>query len=126
MRFKTTCMSIESRPQTSKYRVSLVFLVLISLHLLLLALALFTTVFQGTWLEAFGLTAVVVPYVLHLIGLPVLDNNGMSGWGWSSPTLLGWILSGIVWFFIYWSIALGVERLIRRLKERNKSSVPFS
>ena len=98
----------------TKRRVPLIWFVLVSLHFLLLALSTFTTIFHDTAFEAFGMTAVVVPYVLQHIGLPVLENNGLSGGGWPSPNLFGWFFSVVAWFTLYWLIAIGVERLTRR------------
>jgi len=83
------------------------------LHGLMLALAIFTPAFQGTPFEAFGVTALALPYLLHQVGLPVLQNDGLSGWGMSSPNFLGWLLSAMAWFAIYWLVATTLERLAR-------------
>lgn len=89
---------------------------LVLLHLLFLGLIRFTTFFQGTPFEAFGITALVVPYALHQVGLPVLENNSFSGWGWPSLNVFGWFLSIIAWLAFYWLIAFGIVRLTRRLR----------
>ena len=98
----------------STHRIVLLWLSLGSFHLLFLALATFTTVFQGTLFEAFGFTALMVPYALHHIGLPVLDNDSFSGWGWASPNILGWFFSAIAWFVFYWLVAIGIVHLTQR------------
>lgn len=98
----------------STHRIVLLWLSLVSIHLVFLALATFTTVFQGTLFGAFGFTALMVPYALHHIGLPVLENDGFSGGGWASPNILGWFLSIIAWFVFYWLVAIGIVRLTQR------------
>ena len=98
----------------SMHRIVLLWLSLVSFHLLFLALATFTTVFQNTLFEAFGFTALVIPYALHYIGLPVLENDGFSGGGWASPNILGWFFSAIAWFAFYWLVAIGIVRLTMR------------
>lgn len=94
--------------------VSFIWAILVLLHLLFLALGSFTTIFQGTPFEAFGIMALLVPYALHQVGLPVLENNGLSGWGWPSPNTFGWFLSAIVWLALYWLVSLGIVRLTQR------------
>ena len=100
--------------QAVRHRIFWIWLASCLLHGLILALAVFTTAFQGTPFEAFGITAVMVPYLLHHAGLPVLQNGGLSGWGMSSPNFLGWLLSALAWFAAYWLVATGLERLARR------------
>jgi hypothetical protein len=97
-------------------KVTLLCAILFSLHIFLLYLVTFTTIFQGTLFEAFGITALIVPYTLQQIGLPVLENNGLSGRGWASPNILGWLLSAIAWFTFYWLVALSIVRLTLRLR----------
>ncbi len=98
--------------------ISFVWSILVLLYLIFLGLVSFTTIFQGTPLEAFGMTALMVPYALHQVGLPVLENNGFSGWGWSSPNILGWFLSAIAWLAFYWLVAFGIVRLILRSRPK--------
>ena len=99
--------------QAMRHRIFWIWLASCLLHGLMLALAVFTTALQGTPFEAFAITAVMVPYLLHQAGLPVLQNGGLSGWGMSSPNLLGWLLSALAWFAVYWLVATGLERLAR-------------
>lgn len=113
-------------PQSIKRRVSLICFVFVSLHFLLLSLAIFTTTFNGTAFEAFGITTLMVPYVLQHIGLPVLENEVLSGLGWPSPNLFGWVLSVVGWLAFYWLVAIGIERLARRSSGRGKSAAPLS
>jgi len=95
-------------------RAPLIWFIFVSLHLLLLALVVFTSIFRDTPFEAFGITALMVPYILQDVGLPVLENNGLSGWGWPSPNLFGWLLSAAAWLAFYWLVAIGIERIARR------------
>ena len=99
-----------------------IWLGLCALHALLLMLAVFTTALRQTPFEAFGMTALAVPYLLQQSGLPVLQGNGASGWGLPSPTLLGWLLSLMVWLTFHWLVACGVEWLIRRATTRGASA----
>ena len=91
-----------------------VWLALASLHAALLALAAFTKIVEDTPLEAIGITALVVPYLLHHFGLPVLQNNGLGDGGWASPNVFGWCASIAAWLAIYWVIALMTSRFSRR------------
>lgn len=48
-------------------------------------------------------------YLLHALGLPgLLDNNGLCGWGWCAPSLLGWTVMVLLWL----SLAFGLAALI--------------
>ncbi|HRQ58209.1 MAG TPA: hypothetical protein PLN31_12380 [Azoarcus taiwanensis] len=83
------------------------------MHIVLLALARLGA-FQDTPLEGFGMTLVLVPYFLHGLGLPVLMDDGLAGWGRPYPNGLGWFLSAISWLSLYMIAAIGVERLAWR------------
>ncbi|WLD59030.1 hypothetical protein NFC81_04400 [Salinispirillum sp. LH 10-3-1] len=99
--------------QPTAYRIVWFWLTICSLHALFLVLAVFTTAFVDTPLEAFVMTVLAVPYLLHQTGLPVLQNEGLSGWGMPMPNTLGWLLSVLAWLALYWLVASGVERLTR-------------
>ena len=50
-------------------------------------------------------------YLLHAIGLPgLLVNNGACGWGWCSPTALGWTAAAVLWLAVAWGVAWAVAR----------------
>lgn len=106
----------------TKYRILWIWLAICTLHALLLLLAVFTTVFVDTPLEGFVMTVLVVPYLLHHTGLPVLQNGGFSGWGMPIPNALGWLLSVFAWLAWYWLVASGIERLTRRISSRPKAA----
>ncbi|MCQ4251787.1 hypothetical protein NA644_20985 [Pseudomonas stutzeri] len=99
-----------------------IWLGLCALHALLLMLAVFTTALRDTPFEAVGMTALAIPYLLQPSGLPVLQGSGASGWGLPSPTLLGWLLSLMVWLTFHWLAAGSVEWLIRRATARGASA----
>jgi len=45
-------------------------------------------------------------YALHQFGVPgLLEHNGMCGWGWCAPTMLGWLLGSSVLVIGAWMIA---------------------
>ncbi len=45
-------------------------------------------------------------YLLNGMGVPyLLQNNGLCGWGWCSPSLFGWLILVIIWLIITWLIA---------------------
>ncbi|WP_217475266.1 hypothetical protein [Stutzerimonas stutzeri] len=102
---------------TGQRRVRL-WLLLSTLHALLLMLAVFTTALRDTPFEAVGMTVLAIPYLLQPSGLPVLQGSGASGWGLPSPSLLGWLLSLTAWLAFYWLVAGGIERLIKRATAR--------
>lgn len=84
------------------------------LHCVLLALAVFSSALEATPLEGFGMTVLVVPYLLHQVGLPVLQGGGASGWGMALPNALGWLLSVVAWLALYGGLGMAVQRLLRR------------
>lgn len=92
-----------------------IFLVLASLHLALLSVVGFTSWLADTPFEAFGVTALAVPYLLHHLGLPTLANAGLSGGGWPSPNIFGWLTSILFWAGLYCLVAKLLARLTSRL-----------
>jgi hypothetical protein len=45
-------------------------------------------------------------YLFHTLGVPgLLQHNGLCGWGWCAPTILGWFLIGAVWLVCTLGIA---------------------
>lgn len=56
-------------------------------------------------------------YLLHRAGVPgLLEHNGLCGWGWCSPTLLGWLLAAALWLGVAWLIAWGIASLTDRFR----------
>lgn len=68
---------------------------------------------------------VLVPYlsilVFHRFGIPgLLQNNGLCGWGWCSPTLFGWVFAAIVWLLLVWGIAWAITALTARFADNSR------
>jgi len=54
-------------------------------------------------------------HVFHKLGVPgLLEQGGNCGWGWCSPTPLGWVLVALFWLGIAWLAAWGLARLTMR------------
>lgn len=83
-------------------------------HCALLALAVLSPVLSATPLEGFGMTALAIPYVLHQLGLPMLRNGGVSGWGLALPNAWGWLASALVWAVFYGGVTALIQRIVRR------------
>jgi hypothetical protein len=55
-------------------------------------------------------------YLFHWIGIPgLLEHNGLCGWGWCSPTVLGWIFLVAFWSLSMVLLAWGIAALTRRI-----------
>jgi hypothetical protein len=53
-------------------------------------------------------------YLFHGLGIPgLLQQNGNCGWGWCSPTALGWIVIVIFWCGVLWGLAWLISRATR-------------
>ena len=57
--------------------------------------------------------------VLSKIGLPVFLNPH-SGWGWSTPNLIGWSLGGLFWIIVYLGVACITAKVIDKSKGKLK------
>jgi len=45
-------------------------------------------------------------YIFHNIGIPgLLEHSGACGWGWCSPTFLGWLFLAVFWLLVVWLLA---------------------
>ncbi len=83
-----------------------IFALLVGLYVLALLPALF---FEGDGDSALGIL-VLLPYLSILLfnkaGVPaVLQHDGLCGWGWCAPTVLGWVLAGVFWLGVIWLLA---------------------
>jgi len=57
--------------------------------------------------------AVYLPLmVLHAAGVPVFVAAASGGW--SAPSLLGWVIVGLLWLAVWWGVASVVSRLLLR------------
>jgi hypothetical protein len=96
---------------------------------LVVAAVLFTAVAHadlGTVSDIAGL-GLLFPFftsaLLHKAGVPgVLEHNGACGWGWCSPTVLGWMLTALIWAGAFWLLAMGVARLLTLWRNRKPGS----
>jgi hypothetical protein len=100
----------------SQSHVVIIWLGLSLLHLLSLLLIVYLPVLRDSSFTAFGTTTVIVPYLLHSVGLPVLINDSLSGWALPSPNILGWSLSVLFWLVFYYFIAKFITQLLAQHK----------
>lgn len=75
--------------------------------------------FLAPALQPVSTVLVLVPflsvYLFHRIGIPgLLEHDGMCGWGWCSPTPLGWAFLAVFWLAAAWLAAWGIARLTLR------------
>lgn len=50
-------------------------------------------------------------HLFHHLGIPgLLEHGGACGWGWCSPTLLGWAFLALFWLGLAWLAAWGIAR----------------
>ncbi|MEZ5564026.1 MAG: hypothetical protein R3F24_00275 [Gammaproteobacteria bacterium] len=62
---------------------------------------------------------IISVYVLDQAGVPgLLEHNGLCGWGWCAPTLLGWSAVAVIWVVATWLVAWGVASLSRARRIR--------
>jgi len=71
------------------------------------------------FLETIGGYAVLLPFfsafLFHKAGVPgVLEHAGHCGWGWCSPTPLGWALVAFLWLAAYALLAWLIARFSSR------------
>ena len=91
-----------------------------------LVLALPLYVWPAYAASAAGLL-VLVPmlsiYLFHKIGIPgLLEHNGLCGWGWCSPTPLGYVFLLAFWLGFALLVAWGIAALTLRISHRKDSS----
>jgi|GEM_PF-2416896 len=115
MTCRSTPNMTEQRRRGTPSRCALwIWIGLCATHCVLLALAALSPVLDATWLEGFGMTVLAIPYLLHQLGLPVLQDGGMSGWGMALPNVLGWLVSAAAWIAFYGVTAAAIQRIARR------------
>lgn len=62
------------------------------------------------WLDSPAGWVVLMPFFLaHVLrgaGVPgLIENEGACGWGWCSPTTLGWAVSALICVLVIWALA---------------------
>ena len=82
-------------------------------------LALVATLFPESPVNLLLAAPLLSVYAFHKLGIPgLLEHDGLCGWGWCPPTLLGWLLAAVVWLAAAWVLAWGIGSLTRRLARR--------
>lgn len=62
-------------------------------------------------------------YLLDVLGMPgMLVNDGQCGWGWCSPTPLGWLLAAALWLLLLWLLAWTLVVLASRVLGRKPTN----
>lgn len=75
------------------------------------------------WLDSPAGVVVLMPfflaYLLHGAGVPgLIENGGLCGWGWCSPTALGWSVSALICVLAVWALAAVLVRVWSRVRQR--------
>lgn len=99
------------RPRTLK--------VLVLLLLIYGLLWLFTAIYSDSPLGMLLAAPLLSIYAFHKIGVPgLLEHNGLCGWGWCAPTMLGWLVAAVFSLISLWLIAWTIASLSARLASR--------
>jgi hypothetical protein len=54
-------------------------------------------------------------YLLHALGVPgLLQHDGLCGWGWCAPTMLGWLVAAACALVPLWLVARGIGSILAR------------
>jgi hypothetical protein len=87
---------------------------LLLLYAVLATAGLWGPQFMQPMASALFLVPFLSVYLFHKLGVPgLLEHGGQCGWGWCSPTLLGWALLLVFWLGIAWLAAWGLAALTR-------------
>lgn len=63
----------------------------------------------------FALVPLLAVYLFHHWGVPgLLEHGGACGWGWCSPTPLGWAVLAAFWLGVAWLAAWALGQLAAR------------
>ncbi len=97
----------------------------------LYGLLLLPAVFWPSYLDSpAGLLALgpfLSVYFFHHLGIPgLLEQNGACGWGWCSPTPVGWVFIVAFWLVLAWLIAWAVAALTSRRRAQDSSGAGTS
>lgn len=95
-------------------RTLIVFAMLLIAYGMLLLPALLSHSYSDSFAGIFVRVPIISLYVFHQAGVSgLLEHNGLCGWGWCRPTLLGWSLAAVFWLVATWLVAWGVASLTR-------------
>lgn len=113
-----TVAADKSRPRTIR-----IFAVLVASYALLsLPAWLGPESLQGISMVIY-ITPILAVYLFHHFGIPgLLQHGGACGWGWCSPTVLGWTVLVLFWIVVVWLAAWGIGWLVARWRTRRRSS----
>lgn len=93
------------------------FVVIVTVHLLIVAAFLLWPSLHGTPLGWLALLPFLVVYLISMGGVPwLLIHNGACGWGWCSPSLFGWVVFAVLWLGLMWVVAGFLAWLLGRRK----------
>lgn len=102
------------KPRTLKFLA----LILSGYGLLLLAAAIWPTYLDSP-ARVLTLVPLLSVYLFHGAGVPgLLENDGLCGSGWCSPTFVGWLFAAALWLGLTWLVAWGIASLTKRLAAR--------
>ncbi|MDF3029824.1 MAG: hypothetical protein K0R03_382 [Moraxellaceae bacterium] len=86
---------------------------------LLWLFATLTSSHSSSPLDLLLLAPLLSVYAFHRLGVPgLLEHNGLCGWGWCAPTMLGWLFAAAFMLISVWLIAWAIASLTARLAAR--------
>ncbi len=98
-------------------RTTKIFLIFSALYFVVLSPSLIWDSYLQTPLGLAATLPYFSIYLFHNLGMPgLLENNGVCGWGWCSPTTFGWCFLILFWLSIMWLISLALTKLITKRK----------
>lgn len=100
-----------------KLRTLKIFGLILAACVLLLAPGFFWPAYLDSPVGVLLLVPMLSVYLFHALGVPgLLQNNGLCGWGWCSPTWFGWTFLVLVWGMVAWGISWCVAALTGRTR----------
>jgi len=63
-----------------------------------------------------GKLVAIPPFTVYLfeeLGIPGLTDRGRCDWMWCRPTILGIVITTLVWLLAAWWASLGIARLVQ-------------
>ena len=89
-----------------------IFLLIVGGYGLLWLPGLFWSGYSETPMGLVSVVPFLSIYLFHRLGIPgLLQNNGLCGWGWCSPTVPGWLFLIVFWLVVAWFIARGLSKI---------------
>jgi hypothetical protein len=92
---------------------------ILAAYVLLLAPGFFWPAYLDSPVGILLLVPMLSIYLFHSLGVPgLLQNNGLCGWGWCSPTWFGWAFLMVAWVMVAWGISRGVAALTNEARHK--------